>query len=264
MIDKINKTTDSAISDLYMIQARLDGLELAKMAKVSHLPPHAADNGYLVHMTLRELFGQLAPQPFVINKYKGRTLEILGYALNPVEEIQKHADTFAYPEKHRLCDWSRLSGKQMPKAWPEGKMLGFELKTCPVKRMAKSGKHHKKGAEVDVFLAKCWEMEDPSIPVDRYAVYREWLSDAFSRQSGARLEQKSLEIISFRKARLVRRTQKPSTGSENGRKAIVLDKPEVTFKGRLTISDPKGFAQMLRKGIGRHKAFGYGMLLLKP
>ena len=32
--------------------------------------------------------------------------------------------------------------------------------------------------------------------------------------------------------------------------------------GTLTVADRHAFAQMLARGIGRHAAFGYGMLLL--
>jgi len=250
-----------------MIQAQLDGLKLANFAKIGHLPPHATDNGYLVHMALMELFGDHTPKPFVITKSRGRELEILGYSSQSATELKQHADTFASPEKHQLCDWSRFASKPMPTKWPQGKDLGFELKTCPVKRMAKGGKHHKKGAEVDVFLAKCWEVDDPSVPVDRYETYRHWLAETFARAAGAELVSDALEVSAFRKARLVRKTQRSQKAQSDGsgrRKAIVFDKPEATFRGRLTLKDPERFQQMLSKGIGRHKAFGYGMLLLKP
>ena len=34
--------------------------------------------------------------------------------------------------------------------------------------------------------------------------------------------------------------------------------------GTLTIGDPDAFAAILSRGVGRHAAFGYGMLLLSP
>ena len=36
------------------------------------------------------------------------------------------------------------------------------------------------------------------------------------------------------------------------------------MRGTLTITDPVEFGSLLANGIGRHKAYGYGMLLLRP
>ena len=36
------------------------------------------------------------------------------------------------------------------------------------------------------------------------------------------------------------------------------------MSGALTITDGEKFAQLLARGIGRHRAYGYGMLLLRP
>jgi CRISPR system Cascade subunit CasE len=38
----------------------------------------------------------------------------------------------------------------------------------------------------------------------------------------------------------------------------------VSFRGEFNITDRDGFDQLLRRGIGRHRAFGFGMLLLSP
>jgi CRISPR system Cascade subunit CasE len=238
-----------------MIQMKLDGLKLARMSRAARLPPHATDHGYLIHMTLKELFGDIAPQPFAVRDNSGRTLDILGYSPAPADVLKARADTYAAPNRHTICDWGGLASKPMPTEWPKGADLHFELTTCPVQRMASSGPKHRKGAEVDVFLAECWRAEDPTIPVDRYAVYREWLAERLRGQGGCTLE--AVEIVSFRKARLVRRTH------GDKRKAKTLDKPEVVFRGRLKVTEGNEFNQLLAGGFGRHKAFGYGMLLLR-
>ena len=36
------------------------------------------------------------------------------------------------------------------------------------------------------------------------------------------------------------------------------------MRGNLIVSDPAAFAQLLTRGIGRHRAYGFGMLLLRP
>jgi CRISPR system Cascade subunit CasE len=34
--------------------------------------------------------------------------------------------------------------------------------------------------------------------------------------------------------------------------------------GTLTVTDPTTFATCLARGVGRHVAYGYGMLMLRP
>ena len=40
--------------------------------------------------------------------------------------------------------------------------------------------------------------------------------------------------------------------------------PDALMRGELTVTDGTAFACLLKKGIGRHRAYGYGMLLLRP
>jgi CRISPR system Cascade subunit CasE len=40
--------------------------------------------------------------------------------------------------------------------------------------------------------------------------------------------------------------------------------PDAVMRGNLIVSDPAAFAQLLARGIGRHRAYGFGMLLLRP
>jgi CRISPR system Cascade subunit CasE len=42
-------------------------------------------------------------------------------------------------------------------------------------------------------------------------------------------------------------------------------RPDATFRGTLRVDDPARFAAAaLARGVGRHRAFGFGMLLLRP
>ena len=36
------------------------------------------------------------------------------------------------------------------------------------------------------------------------------------------------------------------------------------MRGILTITDAAAFSNLLARGVGRHRAYGYGMLLLRP
>jgi CRISPR system Cascade subunit CasE len=47
----------------------------------------------------------------------------------------------------------------------------------------------------------------------------------------------------------------------NGRR---IEGPDAVVHGTLTITDPVAFAGLLARGVGRHRSYGYGMLLLRP
>jgi CRISPR system Cascade subunit CasE len=57
------------------------------------------------------------------------------------------------------------------------------------------------------------------------------------------------------------RTHRSSHG-EPGRKSV--EGPDAVLAGTLTVADPAAFATLLARGVGRHAAFGFGMLLLSP
>jgi CRISPR system Cascade subunit CasE len=39
--------------------------------------------------------------------------------------------------------------------------------------------------------------------------------------------------------------------------------PDAVLAGQLRVTDPKAFTQLLASGVGRHRAFGFGLLLLR-
>jgi CRISPR system Cascade subunit CasE len=49
-----------------------------------------------------------------------------------------------------------------------------------------------------------------------------------------------------------------------GRSLRHQEGPDASFEGVLTVAEPGAFALLLARGIGRHRAFGFGMVLLRP
>ena len=52
------------------------------------------------------------------------------------------------------------------------------------------------------------------------------------------------------------------THRADGPRTHSVEGPDAVMAGTLTVADPVAFAGTLGRGIGRHAAFGYGMLLL--
>ncbi|MFO8008762.1 MAG: type I-E CRISPR-associated protein Cas6/Cse3/CasE [Candidatus Brocadiia bacterium] len=250
--------TDTATQQatLHMIQMWLDTRRLTELARALHLPLHSADDGYLAHCALGELFGEDAPAPFCVEGSRGRYLRLLAYGSQPDDRLQQLAQSYASPMAYRICDWSRLASKPMPDAFPAGTRLGYSLRACPVVRKSSAGRYHSAGAEVDAFLSKVWEVDDPNVPISREEVYAKWLRTQFERRGGARTRSVRLERFSLE--RMLRRS------GGNGRKTHVVKRPAATLTGQLEVTDEGQFLALLRRGIGRHRSFGFGMLKVRP
>lgn len=220
------------------------------------LPMRDVDLGYLVHCFLGEVFGEDAPAPFDVRDASGRSLQVLAYTDQPADSLRGHADAFADPELHSAVEWDRFTYKPMPVDWPADHRLGFEIRVCPVVRAASDTEHYSKGSEVDVFLTRCAEAEEEEDVPPREEIYRGWLEEQMDRRGG--VEPVNARMRSFRLRKLTRRSHGPD------RTARVFKRPDARIRGELVVHDPTKFASLLRRGVGRHRAFGFGMLLLRP
>lgn len=224
------------------------------------------DLGYALHAALLARFGDAAPRPFRFLPDHGSGPHLLGY----VEDRSAFDDATALPPADAalqdLFDGApRLHA--MPDTWRAGARYGFEVRVRPVVRFGKSvraaraerGDGWLRGAgEVDANTAARERVErnggDPDT-VDRATVYIDWLA---TRLTGAATLDHA-DLRHFRRTRALRNTHRSV-----GRRTHRVEGPDALIGGTLTITDPAAFAQLLVKGIGRHAAFGYGMLLLAP
>lgn len=243
-----------AESQLYLHRVVLrDSLDLQRAARNMHLPDHPYDPDYVFHSLLNELLGPGHLQPFVIDP-RSRGDAVLGYSALDSDSLREQAQTVAPPEVFNLVDWEASQGKPLPATWPVGKKIGFRTRVSPVVRGPKGhgndgSETKKKNPEVDAYLARCWQQEKAP---DRETVYREWLGNELRRDGAAWPE--SMRMTGFRLKQAVRR--------DGRRKAHGITRPDALFKGTLRVEDPEAFQHLLSRGVGRHRGFGFGMLLL--
>jgi CRISPR system Cascade subunit CasE len=250
------------MSSLHLVRLGIDAQKLYAFARRSGAAAREYDEGYAVHAMLAALFdhgvgdgGRLAPKPFHIAGSAGRRLDVLGYASIDHLGLRERASAFADPMAWGVCDLEGAVSKPMPEVFPTGRRLGFFVRACPVRRIAKCGPMTRARAEVDAFLAKAWEV-GPNVALSREDVYRDWLSEELAKEDAAKVVEVAVEA--FRLGRLHRRSQ----GEE--RKGHRTERPDVGFSGVLEVVDPARFAARLARGVGRHRTFGFGMLLLRP
>jgi hypothetical protein len=102
----------------------------------------------------------------------------------------------------------------------------------------------------------------------RETVYRDWLC----ARIGAAAALGDTRLVSLRDARLWRRGE-PGEGAAaqmHGRprprlgQRVAMGRREAVFEGVLEVRDVGSFRDLLAHGIGQHRAFGFGMLLLRP
>ena len=130
-----------------------------------------------------------------------------------------------------------------------GKAPGFEVLLRPTIRRARGS--DRAGRECDAFQAEAEKHSKGMMLRSREEVYADWLRARLESRGAARLEGATLAM--FQRTRAIRKLHaRPSEG------------PHALLRGTLTISDPIEFGRLLANGIGRHKAYGYGMLLLRP
>lgn len=262
---------------LRMVQLELDAPSLARHARLDHLPLERLDTGYLVHHGLRALFGAQGPQPFAVDpglipgQHRDRRIVVLGYGREDATTLRAHADAFASPQAFAACAWDRVVDKALP-SFRVGSMVGFAVRTCPTVRVAKAvainrTDHGRRmcqaGDEIDAFVARC-AAADPDghggARLDRADVYNDWLVAQLERHGGARMVDKS-RLGAFHLHRRFRRTQLGPGQDRQGRTPIL---PDAVLEGTLEVTDSDKFTALLARGVGRHRAFGYGMLLLRP
>ena len=97
----------------------------------------------------------------------------------------------------------------------------------------------------------------PDAVLSREAVYVDWLKRQF--EDVADLHE--VRMTEFSLSAVVRRAAPQAEGARPKRP---VQGPDAVFTGVLRVRDSAAFAALVARGIGRHRAFGFGMLLLKP
>lgn len=237
---------------LSMLKLEPEMDRLARWARARNLLPQRGDDdlGYALHALLAAGFGALAPQPFALRDPK-RPAVLLAYSGHDPAALREHAAAFAEPDTAEALRPERMAAKPMPDRFAAGARLGFALRARPTVRTDRDG-NRTRAREVDAFLAAV-EGTAPGAGPDRGTVYQAWLTQRLAA-GGAATERLALD--SFRLSDARRRGRDRVFHGQRG--------PDASFSGVLRVADPDAFAALLARGVGRHRAFGYGMVLLRP
>jgi CRISPR system Cascade subunit CasE len=250
---------------LHVVRLVLDRREAARVA-TRHGLPSWVDDGYFLHAALSQLFStsservELPLLSFAVDdRYaevmqKPELLYVLAYANERASALELRMG------EARDTLLRGFDSKEVPSV-ARGQRAEFRVRVCPIVRSKIAGEKaptlDKKGRprsrELDAFVHQTLVVGREQ-KVSREDVYSEWLSRSAAIEPGA---------CSFDEARLVefRREVMRRRGREDAGR---IERPNAVLEGTLTVGDPDAFARLLARGIGRHRAFGFGMLLLKP
>ena len=240
------KEPSSTTATLQMIRAEVNVREFHRWMGGRRLqdPDHA------IHCLLTECFGELAPKPFRLIVPRDCPVGTLyGYGPANAEELQAAAQLYGDPAQCQVLNLPTLAAKPMPTQFPTGKTLGFELRIRPVVRRARGAINP--GSERDAFQLEAEKYPKGEMPHSREQVYLDWLGGLLER-NGAILDKVHTRLVSFQRTRAIRKLRQRH-----------CEGPDAIMQGNLTITNPAAFAEALAHGIGRHRAYGYGMLLLR-
>ncbi len=268
--------------DLHIVRLVLDRRELIRVA-ARHRLPHRVDDGYLLHAGLAQLFSRdSAPAKVPFTSFavddtnphaQADPDRVYVLAYSPVEEAALTAEMGS----SRGAMVHACATRPVP-AMAEGTRALFRARVCPVVRTKHVGERplrmNNKGRtvsrEVDAWLAErlaSWQEEPPrdeAFPfdrrgrewLDRERVYAAWLGRELGRHHGGVLEA-GTRMESFERE-AVHRGDSPKVERRG-----TMQRPNAVLEGTLRVNQPEGFRVMLARGIGRHRAFGFGMLLLR-
>ncbi|MEH3048594.1 type I-E CRISPR-associated protein Cas6/Cse3/CasE [Sphingomonas adhaesiva] len=249
---------------LHLVRLGVDPLALARFAVERRIDDD--DDGYALHCALVERFGDAAPRPFRYLPDHRRGPHVLGYA----GDWAAMQDAAALPIADDRLDglFDTPEAQPMPAAWRIGARYAFEVRARPVVRFGKQVRAAREGrtaawqhraGEMDAYVAACERAvraTDGTGDVTREAVYADWLRTRLA--GAATIDEVALRL--FRRVRARRSTHRAAGGA----RTRAVEGPDAVLAGTLTIADADAFAAQLARGIGRHAAFGYGMLLLSP
>ena len=223
------------------------------------------DPDFALHILLSAMFGKRALQPFrLFWSERRRSASLYAYADVDQEALQELSAAVAPPDCLAALNPTRLRSKPMPSAFVSGRRLGFDLRVRPVRRLRRdlhdnqNGRVVPQGREIDAFRLDLlqrfpdgWRERGAHARqsgVNRESIYTAWLAERLA--GSATLEE--CRLASFSRSHAVRGDGRGPEG------------PDATVQGVLTVDASEAFARRLREGVGRHRAYGYGMLLLRP
>ncbi|MDB5969448.1 MAG: cas6e [Hydrocarboniphaga sp.] len=215
----------------YLSRARIDAADARGRETLRQL----ARGPYIEHQRLWTLWGTRpdAQRDFLFRRVEGGT---------PTYYLLSES-----PPVMETPGW-QIETKLFQPQLEEGDELAFDLRANPVVTRRTEGGARRHDVVCDALRTQAGE------PIDRALIERAaglaWLAKQGSR-CGFRFDEGEVRTGAYRQERV----RKDGGGD--------IRYSTLDFSGRLTVTDPEPFRAALRNGLGKAKAFGCGLLLVR-
>jgi CRISPR system Cascade subunit CasE len=212
---------------------------------VSQLTERAnSGDAYAQHQLLWQLFPDQEDRSFIFRYEQGRSGPCY-YLLSPSEPSTE-------------LDGAQMITKPFQPKLQEGDQLGYTLRANPT-RMLKSNSTGKRGQRVDVLMhakAQARGQSEADIAQLQQQAAQDWLMDP-ERQARMGVNIETVPEVTEHQQHHVYKS-----GKKHGR-AAPIQFASVNYQGVLTVADPERFLIHLAQGVGRAKAFGCGLMMIR-
>ena len=199
----------------------------------------AARDGYGCHAVMRAAWGAATPRPFRgLGAHDGRCL-VRGVVRCTADALADIAETRAVGEIRQRVEVLAVE--------PLAMHACASVHAMPVVRRASDRRGQRRGAEVDAWQAR----REPT--QDRRTCYVEWLRSATLRACGE--APVSADVTSWGGVEVVRRRQADDARLSLWRSELL---------GVVQLSSQEAMHRLVDRGIGRHRAFGFGLVDPQP
>lgn len=239
---------------LTLIRLQPDRVRLARWLRGTGQGRLGRDSGYALHAAMRAVFGDLAPRPFSLREREAGD-ELLGYVSTRAAALDETLGRLPREaiEPAKALGTDGLIMRELPTDWRGGERYGFEVRVVPVVR----SRSIVSGRVVEIDAARHAPLIDAGrdLPGGAHAA---WTAAEIARGGAAELL--SCHPVVLSQYRALRR----SRGEGAERRSASTWLPDLTLRGTLRLVDGEAFGRLLARGLGRHRAFGFGCLLLAP
>lgn len=229
----------------YVVQVNVDIVQAVRHLQSFFVRDALADDSLVIKSMLTEAFGGPVLRPWAVHAVRDAQVIVVGYAAIPAEEANERRG-LALPSVQASVGLA--VGAALPDL-RDGHSYRFAVRLVPTIRITKKETGSRYG-ERDAFLVQA-DGVGVGAGLTRDAVYKQYLVE---RLPGAEISE--FRLFGFRLMRFAR----PLTGGGWGRKTM----PEALLAGSLKVTERDALTATITRGIGRQRAYGYGMLRLKP
>jgi CRISPR system Cascade subunit CasE len=229
---------------VFLAQVAVDFVGAVRHLRAFLQPSALEDESLILKSILWEAFSGGALRPWAIHAQRGPTVTVVGYTQTDAGELNQRR-ALALPSIQATV--GEAVAVPLP-ALSESERYRFSICLVPTIRVTKA--EGRRYGERDVFLAKA-DAAGKNTSLKRDEVYRDYLAE---RLAGASIE--ASRLVRFR----LRRFMRPKKDRSVSGKTM----PEAVIEGSLRIEDPARLIEAISAGVGRQRAYGFGMLRLQP